>query len=1042
MGFNPRAAQELDLLLQEGRADTPLLVDGLVNLYANELFRFAWAFLAPDTHSPIIQRLLARRIVTQALADALRQLRRFQEQPGTFLWLLALTYQHLPPEPRPALPALARYLHTVLNLPPEDIAYILNISERRAAALTEPTPEPPPAPARESAPVSAGSRAAFTPLTPNEITALIEQVQPRPGAESRGGNFTLALPRFFREGALMGLALLIFITLVRAVPNTVFQLPTPIPSPTPNRTSTPDWESTPLPIPTAATPFPSDVLYEPENPYLIWHQTQILQDEGALILSMAFSPTDPLLALGTNQSTVNLWDTTTFEARQTLEGHTGGLQSLAFSRDGTLLATGGGDGTVRLWEMPSGVLLQVLEGHPRVITGLNFSPDGGTLAVTAGKELWAWRVEDGEDGVNLATYTPFDGVLYGVRYSPDGKILAVSESDGTGWLLRASDAFPLFSFRMNSYALTDNPILFSPDGNYFLFISRENQIMVVRLKGDGVQADTPFASPFEGEIVKILFKTAENSTGPSLRNLAYSPDGKFLVATTEYDAIYFWDTATWMPSQAPLRQNMYGTQGRLLALASDSQMMAVSRQNNTAVEIWQLEDISAQVARLPEPRYFQRLTSDLYRWTMTYPDVNDAFFDENTMNLEEASAEAGFTVKIPLLEVLEGDHLFESVLYDPNTQTVYANIWSMNDPGLLAGFSLLQRKVDPADPKTIPSPFYLFYMGADQVGTSAIIEPVEIGDLYGEMSFGNWAFVEEENFGVWNEDFQPGDVLSLVTRWSGELDTLRLRWMEGDILYEINASSDPLYTDPRTVREALLLLAANMIVPERTNAIPFTYTIQPGDTCLALAERFLTTVETLVLLNELNQDCTLIAGQTLEIPFPPDPRTSTDLNCDGQEETVVFLRDEDDPTLIIGAALDVATGENIRYRAWMHTVTDMDVASIREPELFFVDDCQQLIILSGGTATASRTRVFQWDGSSMWPILDVPGIPASPDGTLASLEQAADGLFVLPIIEYVPNLYPAAGPCPNEVTDYTWNGTRFEAGETRTVLGVCVEAAP
>ena len=140
MGFNPRAAQELDLLLQEGRADTPLLVDGLVNLYANELFRFAWAFLAPDTHSPIIQRLLARRIVTQALADALRQLRRFQEQPGTFLWLLALTYQHLPPEPRPAL---ARYLHTVLTLPPDDIAYILKISERRAAALTETAPEPP-----------------------------------------------------------------------------------------------------------------------------------------------------------------------------------------------------------------------------------------------------------------------------------------------------------------------------------------------------------------------------------------------------------------------------------------------------------------------------------------------------------------------------------------------------------------------------------------------------------------------------------------------------------------------------------------------------------------------------------------------------------------------------------------------------------------------------------------------------------------------------------------------------------------------------------
>src|SRR5205085_264822 len=64
----------------------------------------------------------------------------------------------------------------------------------------------------------------------------------------------------------------------------------------------------------------------------------------------------------------------------TLTGHKGHVRSVAFSPDGKMLASGSDDETIKLWELPSGRELLTLAGHKDYIRSVAFSPNGKILA--------------------------------------------------------------------------------------------------------------------------------------------------------------------------------------------------------------------------------------------------------------------------------------------------------------------------------------------------------------------------------------------------------------------------------------------------------------------------------------------------------------------------------------------------------------------------------------------------------------------------------------------------------------------------------------
>jgi hypothetical protein len=99
--------------------------------------------------------------------------------------------------------------------------------------------------------------------------------------------------------------------------------------------------------------------------------------------------------------TVRIWDSSTGEELQKLEGHSGLVTSVAISNDGTRIVSGSRDETVRIWDSSTGEELQKLEGHSGEVTSVAISKDG--RIVVSKSEGWdddgttrAWDVATGE----------------------------------------------------------------------------------------------------------------------------------------------------------------------------------------------------------------------------------------------------------------------------------------------------------------------------------------------------------------------------------------------------------------------------------------------------------------------------------------------------------------------------------------------------------------------------------------------------------------------------------------------------------------------
>ncbi|RAH72579.1 F-box/WD repeat-containing protein [Aspergillus aculeatinus CBS 121060] len=100
---------------------------------------------------------------------------------------------------------------------------------------------------------------------------------------------------------------------------------------------------------------------------------------------------DNILATGSYDATIKIWDTETGQELRTLRGHESGIRCLQF--DDTKLISGSMDRTVKVWNWRTGECISTYTGHRGGIIGLHF--DATILAsASVDKTVKIWNFED------------------------------------------------------------------------------------------------------------------------------------------------------------------------------------------------------------------------------------------------------------------------------------------------------------------------------------------------------------------------------------------------------------------------------------------------------------------------------------------------------------------------------------------------------------------------------------------------------------------------------------------------------------------------
>lgn len=184
------------------------------------------------------------------------------------------------------------------------------------------------------------------------------------------------------------------------------------------------------------------------------------------VSAVAYSPKGDVLATGSYDRSVRLWDPQTGKELRLLGNHRGPVTALAWLPDGASIITGGLDQAVKVWNVadskelatlpqPDPVrclavsadhiavglesgLVRLLDPRTRQevdrfsgvgpVGGVALAPDGKALAAGIGKQVRVWPLANDTDPVYLDGH---QGDIRSLAFSPDGKTLATGSADQT-----------------------------------------------------------------------------------------------------------------------------------------------------------------------------------------------------------------------------------------------------------------------------------------------------------------------------------------------------------------------------------------------------------------------------------------------------------------------------------------------------------------------------------------------------------------------------------------------------------------------------------
>ncbi|RFU28422.1 hypothetical protein B7463_g7900, partial [Scytalidium lignicola] len=336
----------------------------------------------------------------------------------------------------------------------------------------------------------------------------------------------------------------------------------------------------------------------------------VLESHAGWVLSVASSPDGNIIASGSTDGTMRLWDAVTGAERYRFQDPMQ-ITCVTFSPDGKMVASGGRDGVVRLREFSKGEVVNLAmdeeEDQDYYITSVAFSPEGGIVASGWGSEvkwgllaLWdiekrkAMRVIEITESIDAIAFSPDgktiavgctyreDGVSGRVRlwdvegedwrettmdgsvvvFLTDGKLLAAGSGDGTIKVWDADTTEEKSAVQLDEWITA---IAFSPRDRYTLAVGL----------GDGTITFLNI-DPVVGDATTMRILRGH---GKLITSLAFSSDGALLALASESPTVRLWDTAINTESEKNDCQVEY------VKFSPDGKLAVLRFKDNT-VQIW------------------------------------------------------------------------------------------------------------------------------------------------------------------------------------------------------------------------------------------------------------------------------------------------------------------------------------------------------------------------------------------------------------------------------------------------------------------------
>lgn len=245
------------------------------------------------------------------------------------------------------------------------------------------------------------------------------------------------------------------------------------------------------------------------------------------VWGITFDATGSWLISSHSDQTIRLWDLTTHGCVRTLEGHQAPVRAVCVNRAGTLLASGSYDQTVKLWDLTTGNCVETLCHHTDVIWGVVFNSTGTELAISsfdATVSIWDIHTHPTTHTFVAARLrhrmTQHTAPIRGIDYSPDGKTVVTAGFDHTlrVWDSQTGQCLKVLS---GHHSHVDS-VAVSPNGRMILSGSDDASVKLWDLPS--------------GQCIATL-----QGHTIAFRALAFHPHGTLLISTSDDYHIRLWD---------------------------------------------------------------------------------------------------------------------------------------------------------------------------------------------------------------------------------------------------------------------------------------------------------------------------------------------------------------------------------------------------------------------------------------------------------------------------------------------------------------------